>query len=29
MRPIDADELEELWAGISPNATAQPEIIWC
>lgn len=29
MRPIDADELEELWAGISPGATVQPEIIWC
>lgn len=25
MRPIDADELEELWAGISPNATVHPD----
>ena len=27
MRPIDADELEELWAGISPNATVHPDSV--
>lgn len=27
MRLIDADELEELWTGISPGATVHPDSV--